>query len=138
MRLENILKEELAKAGDRTTLTLGAEPVELTFTSQDKLALITRLEVVQRNSTHFAVVAIFTHFLVFLSAVGFTWYYRSQPEIAQTMIGGSALALLVIATKLRNLWHDKVRSDMLIAMLPNLTPAEAIKVIQSIADSSPR
>lgn len=129
--LEKILENTLKKVGGIEPATLG-KTESLKVSKEDKKRLILQLEEEAKFNNRMIIAIIILHFLLFALAVFLVLYYRDSPEKINFVLGGSVLSLMVIMYSLIRLWKVKVANDNLRAILPNLSPEQAMVVVQSI------
>jgi F0F1-type ATP synthase assembly protein I len=82
------------------------------------------------NSILFIIVGVYIVSLVLM--VVLTYYHRDNPGTLKFILGSSAVSFPSITLGLVKLWEKKNVIDLLINLLPNLEPGEAIKVVQGI------
>jgi hypothetical protein len=97
----------------------------------DAAGLIERLErqALFNNRTVIAIVASYLFLLLVSSAL--VLLHHDDASWIATFLGGNVLVLTTIGAKLQNVWREKSYIDMLVAILPSLTPAEAVRVIKT-------
>lgn len=79
------------------------------------------------------IVAILISVYVAMLVVAFIIVLRlfTNPTAMRAALGGSFLSLLVIVKGLHSLWRENHGIQIMIALLPSLSPEEAIKVVES-------
>jgi hypothetical protein len=132
MNTRSVIQEFLKQTGAAEPITMGTRLPQIKVSAEMQAKLVTQLEQTRATSTRFAIIAAVAHFFILFIAIGFAYYFRDSSTVVTTLLGGSTLTLLVIATRLVALWREKTTSDILITILPNLSPEEAIRVLESI------
>lgn len=125
---EKFLKEnhrfEKIKAG-------GSEGV-IPATETSKSQLINNL-LIQNKFNNILILVIMAMFIVIFGiGIYFSLYYRNDPKTMGVVFGGSFLSLLVIIRGLQNLWKQKSTMDMLLTIVPNMTPDKAVEIIEML------
>ena len=129
--LDDILENTLRKANAFLPAALGEEAA-FSFSSEDKKQLLSQLRLQVKFHNKLVVAIVVMHFLLFALAVVLAVYNRTRPYVVTTLLGGSVLGLMVIIRSLVNLLKTKGAMDFMLVTLPNLSPKESIKLIQSL------
>jgi hypothetical protein len=79
------------------------------------------------------IIAVVIALYVAMLAGGFVIVFAllHEPKTMRTVLGGSFLSLLAIVKGLHSLWRENTRIQLMIALLPSLSPEDAIKVVES-------
>lgn len=86
----------------------------------------------ERNSNNLIIwLAVGGYVLLLLLLSSLVVLHQNDPKWVAAMLGGNLLSLGVVVAWIRDIWREKNYIDMLLAVLPTLTPEEAIKVVQS-------
>ncbi|SRR5258706_14293875 len=111
-------------------VTFGG-PERATPTGADTDRLILRLErqTAINNRIITTIVASYV-FLLLISSVLVILHHTDLAWVG-SFLGGNFLALTGIGAKLFEMWRVKNYIDMMLALLPSLTPQEALKMIQT-------
>ena len=70
------------------------------------------------------------YFAIFGLALVLVYYYRTSSSTVLSILGGSVASLLPITWGLKSLWKEKSLLDILIKVLPNMSPEEAVNLIK--------
>jgi hypothetical protein len=81
------------------------------------------------NRLIIVVVATYVAILAFICVLAVV---QSEPAWLVTALGGNILILAGSVSFLRDVWREKNYIDMLLAILPSLTGAEAAKVVKTL------
>jgi hypothetical protein len=133
--LKTVLGEYLRAVGATEAAQLGGKP-KVDVTPKDNLLLIDRLRQKAGINNSLVIALMVLHFLIFFLAAALVYYQRESPNNIKVILGGSLLSLLALTRSLAGLWRDKTKMDMLVVIIPSLSPQEAVKAIQSIYYSS--
>lgn len=131
-RLQTILKKALVEAGALKPIQMGPAPAKISVTHEVKVRLIERLLVESKFNNRFLVALTSLHFVVFILALWLVYYYRDSLRSISLILGGSALSLLAVTRRLSDLWRTKMGVDVLIAILPSLSPDQAIQAVKDL------
>jgi len=126
----SILESYLDQAGALTPVRLGGERKAISLKAEDSKVLVDRLmKEAKFNNLLLSSVTVL-HFALFALALWLVYYYRNTPNTVVVILGGSVLSLMPITWGLRGLWREKWAIDMLVTILPNLSPEEALNVVK--------
>jgi hypothetical protein len=135
-RTTNIITEFLRNIGALEPVRLGPSKKVVAISAEEKRLLVDRLTRAATIANSLVIVITALHITLFGVAIWLVYFYRNVPTLVSIMLGGSLLSLLSIARGLKEVWREKWSSDMLVALLPNLTADEAIKVMKIVMYSS--
>lgn len=135
MQLNSLLSSFLITAGRDATIKAGGGVKAVSI--KQKNELIHHL----LNETKFnkKLIVVITIMFVILFGVGvfFTIYYRDNPKTMGIIFGGSFLTLIAVMRALQNLWAKKCRMDMLLTLIPGISPEQTVMVIETLLYSKP-
>jgi hypothetical protein len=97
--------------------------------SLDRLA--ERLERQVGLNNRILVVIVVVYALLFAVAAVLVIAHHNDVGWIQAFVGGNVLALTAVGSRLLDVWREKNYMDMLLAILPTLAPAEALRVIEA-------
>ncbi len=127
--LEDFLKEndaiEPAKLGGKSKKEREVDPVRVA-------ALVTELKAKVQSSNRLANLIVGIYLLLIIICLFLGIKFQDEPDTLKYIFGGSFLSLLPVIKSLQGLWKTKSAADMLVVLLPDMTPKEAVKAIQSI------
>jgi hypothetical protein len=126
-----ILEAALEKAGRLEPATLGKTEL-LSVSNEDKKQLLSQLKEQSKINNKMIIVIIILHFLLFGLVTFLILYYRDSLEAILLILGSSLTIYMVIINSLIRFYEIKVKNDYLRATLPNLSPEQAMIVVQSI------
>ncbi len=142
MKLTSILEKVIRKTGGLKPPTLGVEiettsaKIEmLSLTNEDKKQLFGDLREQSKSNNKIVISMIVGCFIIVTSVVSVTLYYRCLPESNSVTLGSLALVLTLlgfITKRTMRILKEKHTMDLIGITIPNLTPEEAMKLIQSI------
>lgn len=130
-QLKDLYAEYLKNAGRAPgARKLGVPETALPKSASDTLAL----QLAKRRDQNMRMMWIAVGMLVILFGLGvyFAILYRNDVKIMASVFGGTFLTLMVIVRYLHKLWKDISSMDVLIILLPNMTPAEVLKAIETL------
>lgn len=131
-RLQTILEESLLEAGALKPVQMGPVPAKISVTPEVKRRLIERLLRESNFNNRILVAVTCLHFLLFIIALWLVYYNRDSLSAISVILGGSVLSLLAVTRSLSNLWRTKTGVDVLIAILPSLSPEQAIQAVKDL------
>jgi cell division protein FtsW (lipid II flippase) len=73
--------------------------------------------------------------ILFFVGILLVFNFLHSPEKMALVFGGTFLSLVTVVTGLQKLWHEKTIIDLLLTLLPDITPAESIKLIEILSYS---
>jgi hypothetical protein len=129
-RLNDVIESFLK--GDeslRAAPYLGGPPRKV---SADKVNFLTdqlKAAATQNGRTATILIILYIAMLIGGFVIVFTLYHN--PKLMRGALGGSFLSLLGILTGLRSIWREQSQFNVMIALLPSLSPEEAIKVVET-------
>ena len=127
-----ILQDHLRRAGVLEPIKLGKADRAITATAEDQQVLFTRLLRQGKFNNRMVIAVTVLHFALFVLAIALVYYYRESFNVVAAILGGSVLSLLAITRSLTGLWREKWMIDILVSLLPNLTPEQALTFVRSI------
>lgn len=130
-KFSRLLEKTLKKAGGLEPATLGKNEI-LSLNREDKKQLLSELRAQLKFINNIIIAIVILHFLLFLLATFLVFYYRDSPNVILVLLGGSVLSLMVIIRSLVSLVKTKSNIDYTLITLPNLSPEQAMIMIQSI------
>src|SRR4051794_8379341 len=84
----------------------------------------------ERTSNNMIIwLAVGGYLLLLILLGGLVIIHQNDPKWVAAMLGGNLLSLGVVVAWIRDIWREKNYIDMLLAILPTLTPEEAMKVV---------
>lgn len=131
-RLEKLLQELLVEAGELKPVVMGKAPAKISVTPEIKERLMERLFVALKLHNQILLALIALHFLIIIAAFCLVYYYRSSPTTVSVILGGSILSLLPVIRSLSNIWRTKMAVDVLIAILPSLSPEQSLEAVKDL------
>lgn len=132
-RFISILEETLKKSGGLLPAVQDARPGGLlALTREDQRQLLAQMKAQLSFLNKIIVAIVVLHFLLFVLAAFLVLYYRDSPNVILLLLGGSVLSLMIIIRSLINLVKTKSKIDYILVTLPNLSPEQAMILIQSI------
>lgn len=134
-RLQLVFEEYLEKTGRLKKVALGG-PELRTISPADNQLLINRLEKESKLNLRILIAIISMFLVLFGIGVLLVFVYIRSPKILSIIFGGDFLALLAIIRGLQQTWREKTTLDILLAVLPNLSPQEVVKVIECLYHSN--
>lgn len=121
------LGPEAVKAGGRrapaTETTIGT-------TIRQKDRLVQNLMTQSRYNTYLVFMMSAMLLALFVVCLYFAIHFRNDPQRLKLTIGGSLLGLLAITQLLFSIWKEKSKMDLLITLIPEITPQEAKEVVE--------
>jgi len=126
----SILESYLDQLGALTPVKLGGERKAISLKAEDNKILVNRLMKEGKFNNLLLASVTVLHFALFALATWLVYYYRTSPKTVVAILGSSVLSLMQITWGLRGLWREKWAIDMLVTILPNLSPEEALKVVK--------
>jgi hypothetical protein len=130
-KLNSILENTLKKVDGLKPAILGKTEI-LSGSKEAKKELLYQLKDESKFINRFIIAIIILHFLLFALAVFLVLYYRDSPNVIVLLLGGSVLSLIAIITSLIRLLNTKSKIVYMLVTLPNLSPEQAMIVVQSI------
>ena len=134
--LQNLYKQTLIDTGRINPAVLGKPKTEIV--GREITSLTERLEKQSNFNNMMIILIIIMLFILFLVAIFLVLKNSEDPAKINLIFGGSFLSILTIITVLRKLWKEKNAVDMLIAILPDMQPEEALKIIELLYYKSKR
>lgn len=126
--LGSILSEFLEPA---RPLVFGEPPQSAAVRPVDTDRLIERLDRQVRFNNHLILSVVGVYILLLVVSSALVIVHHDDTKWIITFLGGNFLVLAGIGAKLQDTWREKNYIDMMLAVLPTLTPVEAVKVLQS-------
>jgi hypothetical protein len=131
-RLIPILEETLKKAGALEPAVQGKQSGMLALTREDQRQLLSQMKTQLKFINNIIIAIVVLHFLLFALSAFLVLYYRDSPNVILLLLGGSVLSLMVIISSLISLVKTKGKIDCIFITLPNLSPEQAMIMLQSI------
>ncbi len=100
-------------------------------TEQQLTFLIAQLRAASARNGKIIAVVIALYVAMLAGAFVIVFALLHEPKTMLTVLGGSFLSLLAIVKGLHSLWRENTRIQLLIALLPSLSPEDAVKVVES-------
>jgi hypothetical protein len=129
-RLNDVI-EQFLKTDESTRLGphLGGAP--RTVTEQQISFFIEQLKA--SAAFNRKVVAVLVGLYVLMMIIGFIIVLTlfKQPQTMRVALGGSFLSLLLILKGLQSVWREQQGISFMTSLLPSLSPAEAMKVVET-------
>src|SRR5262245_11473463 len=129
-RTISILESYLDQLGALAPVVLGGERKAISLKAEDSKVLVNRLMKEGKFNNLLLASVTVLHFALFALAIGLVFYFKNFPSTVVAILGGSVLSLMRITWSLSGLWREKWAIDMLVTILPNLSPEEALKVVK--------
>jgi hypothetical protein len=127
--LASILSEFLQPSAPVVFGRAGESAVRPAAVDTDRL--IRRLDRQVRFNNRLILTIVGAYVLLLLIASTLVVAHHKDTNWIIAFVGGNFLALMTIGTKLQDTWREKNYMDMMLAVLPTLTPPEAMKMLQS-------
>lgn len=128
--LGDFLGVEFIKAGSNTE-SLNRPDMNEILASR-KHVLVDNL--LKQSKNNLLLIYVMTAMLAVLFGVCiyFAIYFKDDPPKLKFTIGGSLMGLIVIIRYLFLIWREKSKMDLLITLIPEITPQEVKEVIEII------
>jgi len=131
-RLHRVLEELLVEAGALKTIEMGPPSAKSSATPEVKDGVMERLLGESKFNNRFLKAVITLHFLIFTVALWLVYYSKDSLAAFSVILGISVTLLLGVVRSLSSLWQTKMGIDILIAILPSLSPEQSVKVVKDI------
>ena len=134
MTVNSILSEYLSRVAGLESVPLGpGRNSKAGSEIQEKTQhLLERLERTRKFNDKLAIGLIAMFVALFLTGVWLVIQFLNNPAMLRTLLGGNLLSLGGVIYGLRLVWREKTFIDLLLTIIPEVEPAEALKVIQAI------
>jgi hypothetical protein len=67
--------------------------------------------------------------ILFLAALGLVWMWRDKPQLITGVFAATGVSITGIIATMFSHWKEKVRSDMLLALLSGTDDVETLKAV---------
>lgn len=126
----SILEDSLNEWGALKPIKLGGERKAIVLSAENKQMFVDRLIKQDKLNNLLLFSIALLYFAIFGLALVLVYYYRTSSSTVLSILGGSVASLLPITWGLKSLWKEKSLLDILITVLPNMSPEEAVNLIK--------
>jgi hypothetical protein len=131
-RLHKVLEEILVEAGALKPIEMGPSSSKPSATPEGKERLMERLQAQSKFNGRFLKSVIAVHFLSFIVPFLLAYFLRASLATAALILSLTVALLLGITRLLSDLWQTKMGIDVLIALLPDLSPQQAVEALKAL------
>ena len=93
--------------------------------------MIEQLKLASRQNGRIVAVLVGLYVAMLIGGFIIVFTLFHEPKTMRAALGGSFLSLLVIVKGLHSVWRENSGMQIMIALLPSLSPEEAIKVVET-------
>jgi len=135
MRLDDVLADFMKNSGQGSgvPIHLGAAPAREPSVAERR-ALLDMLRSTVASARQVVWMWLAAIIATFVLAAGFAIYHRDNITFVSTMILGGSGVLALLLQQVRSVHARMVSSEALLALLPNLPPAEWAKMAKAILE----
>jgi hypothetical protein len=108
---------------------LGGEPRKVT--KEQVAFLIEQLKIASRQNSRIVAVLVVLYAAMLIGGFVIVFTLFHEPKAMRAALGGSFLSLLVIVKGLHSVWREQNGMNMMLSLLPSLSPQEAVKVVET-------
>jgi hypothetical protein len=133
-RLTAVIEDYLGTASERPKVVLGSKAKEAepaAATAPDAKHLISSLAKQAAFNNRILMTVIGSYLAVLIVAMVLVIRHQDDTKWVLGFLGGNFLVLLGVGSRILDLWREKNYMDMMLAVLPSLSSAEAIKFIRA-------
>ena len=133
MNTQSILREYLRQSGIVTHFgpeeEMLKEAKKAPGPEDDKI--VERLEKNIRTNTKLVIVMYCALGALLIFCMVLVEQFRNQPNVITRLFGGSIFSILAIVFAMRRIWLDKIQSENILSILPELSKEQKLKVIMA-------
>ncbi|MGH8548826.1 MAG: hypothetical protein ACRERU_09550 [Methylococcales bacterium] len=130
-RLETSLTDFLRLLGRLDDIKLGADEHQVNQpTEEDITRLKTRVCENSKFNRTILILYIVSVCVLYVLGVFLVFHFIDSPDVIGVVFGGTFLSLIGVTERLYRVWREKTIIDVMLTIIDDLPPSEAIKSIE--------